>query len=202
MPRNAALMGGTPLINYTQTPSCVDLHLITLKPNPVRSDFLELPNPVLDALLDVCVSVKHLRRVYEAWYRLQRVCYTRSRSPPERTPTFSPHCFNPQLQIQQLPPTSRAKIVAVFSLAWCRGTDWQLGQTMSLSWLLSQANLCLLGLWYQVTLQRRGSLTKDPSHVRLRFLTHANSLMITKRRSSAKNSRVIPYLLNLTLLYC
>lgn len=185
-------MGGTPLINYPRTPSCVDLHLITLKPNPALSDFLELPNPVLDALLDVCVRV----RVCEAWYRLLCVCYARSSSPPKRTPTFSPHCFNPLLRIQQLPPTSRAKIVTVFSLAWCSGIDWQLGQTMSLSWLLSQANLCLLGLWYQVTFHRAGGWTKDPSCVYIRFRN--SSMMIFKRRLSAKKSRVIPYLRNFT----
>lgn len=106
--------------------------------------------------------------------------------PLKRTPTFSPHCFNPQLQIQQLPPTSRAKIVTVFSLAWCSGIDWQLGQTMSLSWLFSRANLGLLGSWYQVTLHKGGGFTKDPSRVRIRFPTRANGPIITKRRRLAK----------------
>lgn len=120
--------------------------------------------------------------------------------PPKRTPTFSPRCFNPQLQIQQLPPTSRAKIVAVFSLAWCRGIDWQLGQTMSLSWLLSQANLCLLGLWYQVTFHRGGGFHQRsfPCSHQLSDSCGLNSLMITKGRRSARNPRVIPYLLNFT----
>lgn len=48
-----------------------------------------------------------------------------------RTPVF------PSI-IRQLPPTSPAKILSVFSLALCEEIDWQLGQTKSFSWQLSQ----------------------------------------------------------------